>query len=116
MPNISSNNILKNNEELKNIFKDGVKDYQIVYRKWGKNIKDWVSNTNINTTDSSNIVSFGCYDCGRDCINCKYLKEKGEYFYSYVTKKQYKVKQNVNSQSKSVIYLVTCTKCKKGVG
>ena len=66
---------------------------------------------------SSNIVSYGCYDCGRNCINCKYLKEKGESFYSYATKRQYKVKQNVNCQSKNAIYLITCKKCKKqGVG
>ena len=30
----------KNNEELKNIFKNGVKDFQRVYRKGGKNIKE----------------------------------------------------------------------------
>ena len=45
------------------------------------------------------------------------MKEKGEYFYSYVTKRQYKVKQNVNCQSKNAIYLITCKKSKKqGVG
>ena len=54
------------------------KDFQIVYRKGGKNIKQWLANTNINTIDSSNIVLYGCYDCGRNCINCKYLKEKSE--------------------------------------
>ena len=67
--------------------------------------------------DSRNIVSDGCYDYGRNCIDCIYFKEKGEYFYSYVTKRQYKVGQNVNCLSKNVIYLVTCKKCKKqGVG
>ena len=85
LPNIDSiwkktNHILKNNEELKNIFKNSVKDFQIVYRKGGNNIKEWLGNTNINTINSSNIVSYGCYDCGRNCIDCKYLKEKGEYF------------------------------------
>ena len=88
-----------------------------MYRKGGKNIKEWLANTNINTIDSSNIVSYGCYYRGRNCIDCKYLKEKGEYFYSYVTKRQYKVRQNVNCQSKNAIYLVTSKKCKKqGVG
>ena len=50
----------KNNEELKNIFKNGVKDFQRVYRKGGKNIKEWLANTNINIMDSSNIISYGC--------------------------------------------------------
>ena len=97
LPNIYSiwrktNHLLKNNEKLKNIFKNGVKDFQIVYKKEGKNIKEWLANTNINTIDSSNLVSYGYYDCGRNCISCKYLKEKSEYFYSYVTKRQYKVR------------------------
>ena len=64
----------------------------------------------INTIDSSNIDSYGCYDCGINCIDYKYLKEKGEYFYSYVTKRRYKVKQNVICQSQNVICLVTCKK------
>ena len=67
LPNIYSiwrktNHLLKNNEELNNIFKNSVKDFQIVYRKGGKNIKEWLANTNINTIDPSNIVSYGCYD------------------------------------------------------
>ena len=104
LPNIYSiwrktNHLLKNNEELKNIFKNGVKNFQIVYRKGGKNIREWLANTNINTIGSSNIVSYGCYDCGRNCIDCKYLKEKVEYFYSCVTKRQYKNRQNVKCQS-----------------
>ena len=33
----------KTNEELKNIFKKGVKDFEIVYRKRGKNIKEWLA-------------------------------------------------------------------------
>ena len=33
------------------------------------------------------------------------------------TKRRYKIRQNVNCQSRNVIYLVTCKKCKKqGVG
>ena len=122
LPNIygtwrKNNHLLKYNKELKNIFKSGVKDFKIVHRKGGKNIKERLANTNVNTIDSSNIVSYGCNDCGRNCIDCKYLKEKGECFYSYVTKRRYKVRQSANFQSKNVIYLVTCKKCKKqGVG
>ena len=66
-----------------------------MYRKGGKNIKEWLTKTNVNTLDSSNIASYGCYDCGRNCIDYKYLKEKGQYFYSYVTRRQYKLRPNV---------------------
>ena len=84
-----------------------------MYKKGGENIKGWLAITNINTIDSSNFVSYGCYDCGSNFIDSKYLKEKGEYFYSYITKRRYKVRRNVNCPSKSVTYLVTCKKCKK---
>ena len=48
-----------------------------------------------------------------NCIDCKYLNGKSEYFYSYVTKRGYKIRQNVNCKSKNVIYLVTCKTFKK---
>ena len=82
-----NSHLLKNNEELKNIFKNDVKDFQLVYRKGGKNIKEWLCSTNINTIDYSNIVHYECNSCGRNCIDCKYLERKGEYYYSYVTKR-----------------------------
>ena len=37
---------------------------------------------------------------GRDCIDCKYLKEK-EYFYTYLTERRYKIRENLNCQSKN---------------
>ena len=86
-----------------------------MHRKGGKNIEEWLAKPNTNIIDSSNIVSYGCYDCGRNCIDCKCLQEKGEYF--IVMSLRDKVRQNVNCQSKNVIYVVTCKKCKKqGVG
>ena len=98
LPNIyniwrKNSNLLTRNEELKRIFKNGIKDFQIVYRKGGKNIKEWLASPNINTMDSSIKESYGCYGCGKNCIDCKYLKDKGEYFYSNVTKRRYKVRQ-----------------------
>ena len=112
-----NSHLLKNNEELKNIFKNDVKDFQLVYRNGGKNIKEWLCSRNINTIDYSNIVHYECNSCGRHCIDYKYLEGKGEYYYSYVTKGRYKIRRNVNCQSRNVIYLVTYKKCKKqGVG
>ena len=65
LPNIYSiwrktNYLLKNNEELENIFKNTIKYFQIVYRKGDKNFKEWLAHTNINTIGSS-IVCYGCY-------------------------------------------------------
>ena len=91
MPNIyniwrNTNHPPKNNEELKNMFENGAKNFQTVYRKGRKTIKECLINTNINAIDSTNFVSCGCYNRGRNCIHCKYLNEKVEYYYSYVAK------------------------------
>ena len=50
----------------------GLKIFKLCIEKQVKNIKELLTNTNINTIDSSNIISYGCYDCGRCCIDCKY--------------------------------------------
>ena len=95
----------------------GLKIFKLCIEKQVKNIKELLTNTNINTIDSSNIISYCCYDCGRSCIDCKYLKERGEYLYSHATKKGYKVRQNIDYQSANIKYLVPCKKChKQGVG
>ena len=44
----------------------GVKDFQRLYRKGGKNIKEWLVKTKINIMDSINTISYGCYDCGKE--------------------------------------------------
>ena len=87
-----TNQLFKIMKNWKNIFKICLQDFQIQYKKGGKNTKEWLANTNINTIYSRNIVSYGCYDCGRNCIDCKYSKEKREYFYSCFIKIQYKVR------------------------
>ena len=43
--------------------------------------------------------------------------EEGDSFASNFTGERYKIKQNINCESKNVIYLVECKKCcKQGVG
>ena len=43
--------------------------------------------------------------------------EEGDSFVSRVTGERYKIRQNINCESKNVIYLVECKKCsKQGVG
>ena len=43
--------------------------------------------------------------------------EEGDNFVSRVTGERYKIRQNINCESKNVIYLVECKKCgKQGVG
>ena len=66
-----NSHLLKNNEELKNIFKNDFKDFQLVYIKGGRNIKERLCSTNFNTLDYSNIVHCDCNSCGRNSIDCK---------------------------------------------
>ena len=110
--------ILRNDPLLKNVFPNGVKDFQVIYRRGGKNIKEWIATPKLNSMDSKDEeVKVGCYECGKSCIDCQYLKEKGSYFVSNITKRRHKVRQYVNCLSKNVVYLVTCKKCgKQGVG
>ena len=54
---IKTNYSIKSNKKLKNIFKSGVEDFQIVYTKISKNNKERLSKKNINTIDSSISVS-----------------------------------------------------------
>lgn len=54
---IKTNYFIKNSKKLKNIFKNGAGDSEIVYRKRGQSIKERLAKKNINTKDSSKIVS-----------------------------------------------------------
>ena len=52
--------------------------------------------------------------CG--IYNCQVMEE-GDSFASKFTWERYKIRQNINCESKNVIYLVECKKCgKQGVG
>ena len=110
--------ILKNDPELKEIFPNGVKNFQLVYKRGGKNIKELIASPTINKFDSSNeTIQSGCFSCGKNCIDCKYLENKGQFFQSTTTKRRHKVRQRVDCLTKNVIYLITCRKCKlQGVG
>ena len=109
--------LLKNDEELRRIFPNGSKDFQVTYKRGAKNIKEWLASPLLNTMEGTDDRKFSCEKCPKNCVDCTYLEKKGEYFYSTSLKRRFKIRQNVNCESQNVVYLVTCKKCKiQGVG
>ena len=109
--------LLRDDSVLKTVFPNGVRDFKVAYKRGGKNIKEWLASPIINTLDSMDEPFYECTGCQNNCIDCNYLRDKGEYFTSTSLKRRFKIRQNVNCHSRNVIYLVTCKKCKiQGVG
>ena len=108
--------LIKNDTELRNIFPEGSKHFQVVHRRGGMNIKEWIASPKINA-GLRNSGEGGWSPCGKSCIDCIYFNNRGQRFRSTATGRSYKMRQNVTCISKNVIYLVTCRKChKQGVG
>ena len=109
--------ILLEDNEMSNIFPRGANHFQVVYQRGGKNIKEWIAGSSINSSRGDQVIQGACSPCGKNCIDCPYLENKGQHFSSTVTKRSYKVRQEVNCESRNIIYLVTCQKCNmQGVG
>ena len=53
----------------------------------------------------------GCFKYGKNCHACKILSE-GRSFKCTNTGKSYTVKQNISCDSKFIVYLGTCKKCR----
>ena len=66
-------------------------------------MKEWLASATINVINLSSSWRHICYDYGKNCIDCKYLKNKSGYFNGCVIKQGHKTRQNVTCQSKIVI-------------
>ena len=111
--------LLKNDPNLRKAFPNGVSDFKVTFRRGGKNIKEWIASPTLNTFDSSieEVNTPQCTDCGKNCVDCGYLKDKGRSFRSNSLNRKFLLRQKVNCLSENVIYLVTCLKCgMQGVG
>lgn len=58
--------------------------YGKVNGKWVTSIKEWLNSSPVNTIDSRKKLIYKRSTCDKKCIDSKYLKNKGEYFYSNV--------------------------------
>ena len=95
--------ILKDDEELSNVFPNGAKDFQVSERREAKNIKEILVKSKVRmlTNDEDDP---GSRPCDKDCSYCHLLRE-GKDFKSVATDCKYKVK--ITCEAKDVIYLVT---------
>ena len=59
-------------------------------------------------SDKSNV---GCFKCSRKCDLCRNYLVQSNAFTSFRTKKKYFINQQLNCQSKNVVYLISCNKC-----
>ena len=110
--------LIKNDATLSRIFPRGCKDFQVTYKRGGKNIKEWIASPTVNSFSNRDEPEVPvCDACENDCIDCSYLRGKGRFFTSHVLKRRFRIRQKVNCNSANVVYLVTCKKCMiQGVG
>ena len=110
----SNDDVLRTDDELKNDFPNGTKDFQICYRRGAANIKEILAPSKISLQDTineNNDQRLGSYPCGKECVYCQVLrKTEGDRFRSTKTGYTYKVRQRIDCESQNVIYLVTCGK------
>ena len=60
---------------------------------------------------NSSRLTPGSYACKQNCLACKFMENSNE-FKSTITSKRYKIQGHHTCKTPSVVYLITCTKCK----
>ena len=97
-------NILLRDPINKNIYKEPP---MLAFRR-PPNLRGLITRASITLPNDTHI--YGFFDCSS--LNCKMheYNVSGDTFYSSVTKKSYKIKQNLDCFCHNHIYLITCTK------
>ena len=110
----TNEDVLRADEELKKVFPNGAKYFQISYRRGAANIKEILAPSRIILQDTGNEdieQQPGSYPCGKGCVYCPVLrKTQGDRFCSTKIQYSYKVRQRIDCDSDNIIYLVTCSK------
>ena len=97
--------------ELKRIFPEGTKHFQVTHRKEAKNLKELLAPSKVSFTNTIE-ENAGSKPCDKDCSYCTDLRRTASTrFMSIKTKKTYKIRQDINcGNMQNIIYLVTCLK------
>ena len=74
--------ILENDEEMKEVFPNGVKHFQVSRKKKLKNVKEILASSTVtlsrpltmNTNDNKETI--GSHPCSKPCVYCKLLSKK----------------------------------------
>ena len=110
---------LENDDLLRKMFPKGLKNMQVSYRRKGKNIKEMLATAKINEPNRRDMSSEGKQtSCGKNCAYCDLMNDTtGNTFTSNQTKSTHRLRQIVDCESRWVVYMVTCKRCKmQGVG
>ena len=95
------------------------KSIMVAHRR-GKNLKDLMVRGdpyNIRPDLDNNISVGGYTKCGRTCESCDYFVIPTNSFKCFATSKTYKIKRDLNCNSKYVVYMAFCILCmEQGVG
>ena len=109
--------IILEDDELKTVFPNGAKDFQVSERREAKNLKELLAKSKIATLEVED-QSGGSQPCNKNCAYCEMLRKTASHeFKSLRTGCRYKMRQNITCESKDIVYLVTCNKHNiQGVG
>ena len=102
--------IILDDDELKKVFPNGAKDFQVSERREAKNIKELFAESKIATLEVED-QNGGSQPCNKNCAYCEILRKTTSHeFKSSRTGYRYKIRQNITCESKDIVYLVTCNK------
>ena len=101
--------ILENNRKILTYSQDlqsiASRQFLLVQRRC-LNLKQLLVHTNLNPAPASK----GSSPCNKPCIICPFMKNSTDVT-SHVTNKHYRLKGYYNWQTKSAVYLISCSKC-----
>ena len=88
---------IKNNQRLRKMLPDGARNVQVSFRRGGKNIKEILATTKLNYGEERATRIGKSKPCNTPCIHCHLLKNtEGSTFESFVTKRKYKIRQEID--------------------
>ena len=107
--------IIKKDKELKEVFPHGIKHFQVSEERGSKNIKEILAPSNncfLNEDQPQKENEqvdeiIGNDPCNKPCVHCNLLrKTESNQFKSNSNNQIFNIRQNINCQSKNVIYLI----------
>ena len=105
---LSHQNNIYEDEELREVFPNGARDFQVSERREAKNIKELLATSTISTVVNEKENS-GSGPCNKNCAYCDHLrKTEADTLKSMKTGSVYKIRQNITCESKDIIYIISC--------
>ena len=105
---LSHQNNIYEDEELREVFPNGARDFQVSERREAKNIKELLATSTISTVVNEKENS-GSGPCNKNCAYCDHLRRtEADTLKSMKTGSVYKIRQNITCESKDIIYIISC--------